>query len=490
VDGESLEAFSRAQLRHTLDTTPLDEAGRAAVEDGIRRCYEAAELPWHGVVVWVASPLAGLMVSAGAGRRVFTTGWLRAAAGRLAFAVERVPVAGVSAVALLVMAGTVVALAGPALAAIPALGHSYGWPAILGAGPAALIARGLVARLRDRRDATLGTVNSVVGLVVTWSAWWLGLALYFLAWMSFGAAIALWLAYVEVDLAAVVEGALAALAGAVLAFVGVALDIWQLGRDYRRREGLGKLGGTLHTVITRPTALLPRAPAPPMITGVENQLNTAIEQAARDARRQVPPQVRQAIRETLSRVTGRPVHRVRGPGRWWVAVPQWLPGQYRRSELLVPLWRHDRLTAQTDALDQASRAGWWWPFPDFAVVSERPVEVHGERVGTEYRLHRDNGPAVRWRDGFALNFWHGTQLPGDFYDAEPTVRAIGRLRNTEVRRAAIERIGWLEVPTGQSAQLIHTDEHGANGIGPGTYEIRRKREIRPLGRGQTRLLAD
>jgi len=37
--------------------------------------------------------------------------------------------------------------------------------------------------------------------------------------------------------------------------------------------------------------------------------------------------------------------------------------------------------------------------------------------------------------------------------------------------------GLLRVPDGQSALLIHTDDHGANGIGPGTYEIRGKREL-------------
>jgi hypothetical protein len=37
-------------------------------------------------------------------------------------------------------------------------------------------------------------------------------------------------------------------------------------------------------------------------------------------------------------------------------------------------------------------------------------------------------------------------------------------------------VGVITVPPGQSAMLIHTDEHGANGIGPGRYEIRRKRE--------------
>lgn len=37
-------------------------------------------------------------------------------------------------------------------------------------------------------------------------------------------------------------------------------------------------------------------------------------------------------------------------------------------------------------------------------------------------------------------------------------------------------IAVVSVPEGQSAQLIHTDEHGSNGIGPGVYGIHEKRE--------------
>jgi hypothetical protein len=39
-------------------------------------------------------------------------------------------------------------------------------------------------------------------------------------------------------------------------------------------------------------------------------------------------------------------------------------------------------------------------------------------------------------------------------------------------------VGHLCVPQGQTALLIHTDEHGANGIGPGEYAIHRKRQAR------------
>lgn len=40
-----------------------------------------------------------------------------------------------------------------------------------------------------------------------------------------------------------------------------------------------------------------------------------------------------------------------------------------------------------------------------------------------------------------------------------------------------QRIAVVRVPVGQTAQLIHTDEHGSNAIGPGLYGIHEKREM-------------
>ena len=37
-------------------------------------------------------------------------------------------------------------------------------------------------------------------------------------------------------------------------------------------------------------------------------------------------------------------------------------------------------------------------------------------------------------------------------------------------------IGYVDVPVGQSALLVHTDEHGANGLAAGVYAIHGKRE--------------
>ena len=38
-------------------------------------------------------------------------------------------------------------------------------------------------------------------------------------------------------------------------------------------------------------------------------------------------------------------------------------------------------------------------------------------------------------------------------------------------------LGILHVPAGGVALLIHTDEHGANAVGPGTYRLAGKREM-------------
>lgn len=38
------------------------------------------------------------------------------------------------------------------------------------------------------------------------------------------------------------------------------------------------------------------------------------------------------------------------------------------------------------------------------------------------------------------------------------------------------RIGYVTVPDDETALLVHTDEHGANGVGPGVYAINGKRE--------------
>lgn len=91
----------------------------------------------------------------------------------------------------------------------------------------------------------------------------------------------------------------------------------------------------------------------------------------------------------------------------------------------------------------------WQPLPEDGVQL-----IRGEATGNTHWLHRGfDSPDVTW------------QLP-----APPEAGSAADDDSLVVAQ--------LQVPAGQSALLIHTDEHGANGIGPGSFAIRRKRERR------------
>ena len=101
-----------------------------------------------------------------------------------------------------------------------------------------------------------------------------------------------------------------------------------------------------------------------------------------------------------------------------------LTGVQRQGDLLIvpaPVGRYDLLP--------------------FAAVPRSGVQVvHGEATGNTHWL--DGDPGVEW------------------------ARVVAGLLTVVVA-----------VPEGATATLTHTDEHGQNAMGPGLYEIRRKREL-------------
>lgn len=78
-------------------------------------------------------------------------------------------------------------------------------------------------------------------------------------------------------------------------------------------------------------------------------------------------------------------------------------------------------------------------------VPDRGIQVvRGEGTGNTHWLHRGfDSPGVEW----------------------------ARVDNHELV------LGVVSVPAGESAELIHTDEHGCNAMGPGVYVLRGKREM-------------
>ncbi|WP_449341711.1 DUF6745 domain-containing protein [Streptacidiphilus cavernicola] len=107
----------------------------------------------------------------------------------------------------------------------------------------------------------------------------------------------------------------------------------------------------------------------------------------------------------------------------------------------------------------AAAAGWWWPYAEVALLTERPVELHQDEPG---RLHRAEGPALAFPDGFALHAWRGMPVPADFLDGLADL-APERIRvedNAELRRVMLEHYGYDRYLADSGATPVHRDETG------------------------------
>lgn len=74
-----------------------------------------------------------------------------------------------------------------------------------------------------------------------------------------------------------------------------------------------------------------------------------------------------------------------------------------------------------------------------AVLTDRPTVLNVDQRG---RYHCETGPALAYADGYTLHSWHGTRVPEDLITPGWDVNQIMAEANLEVRRCAIERMGW------------------------------------------------
>ncbi|GAA4228729.1 hypothetical protein FHR32_008093 [Streptosporangium album] len=115
---------------------------------------------------------------------------------------------------------------------------------------------------------------------------------------------------------------------------------------------------------------------------------------------------------------------------------------------------------EVEGLVQVARAaGWWWPFERVAIVCERPAELHRDELS---RLHRADGPALLFPDGFAVHAWGGTPIPADFAAsmAKLTPERIRAQENAELRRVMLEHFGYDRYLAESGATPRHRDETG------------------------------
>ncbi|WP_392674230.1 DUF6745 domain-containing protein [Streptomyces sp. LN785] len=131
-------------------------------------------------------------------------------------------------------------------------------------------------------------------------------------------------------------------------------------------------------------------------------------------------------------------------------------GQHDAAWLAAFDGRGDRLTGLAEV---ARHAGWWWPYERVVVICERPETLHRDEAG---RLDRGDGPALEYRDGFALYAWRGMPVPAEFL-AELTALTPERIReeqNAELRRVMLEFYGYERYLAESGAVPVHRDETG------------------------------
>ncbi|MBE1534863.1 DUF6745 domain-containing protein [Actinomadura algeriensis] len=105
-------------------------------------------------------------------------------------------------------------------------------------------------------------------------------------------------------------------------------------------------------------------------------------------------------------------------------------------------------------LRMAPAVGWWWALNGVVVASPPPAEVSTDELG---RLHREDGPAVRYADGFAQHCWRGRLVPPDLVDPGWGAADIVRASDEELRGRAAQRFGAASYAARLSAEDIAPD---------------------------------
>ncbi|MCZ6632324.1 MAG: hypothetical protein O7G87_02900, partial [bacterium] len=102
----------------------------------------------------------------------------------------------------------------------------------------------------------------------------------------------------------------------------------------------------------------------------------------------------------------------------------------------------------------AEHCGWWLPYSEVAIVSERPIRLHQITNGD---LHCDGGPAVAYRDGWAGWFLNGVRVPqeiaetpGDQLDPQLVLTE----RNAEIRREIVRKVGAERLCEALDARVV------------------------------------
>lgn len=116
----------------------------------------------------------------------------------------------------------------------------------------------------------------------------------------------------------------------------------------------------------------------------------------------------------------------------------------------------------------AQHCGWWSPYDTCVIFQHRHCELHTD---SEHRLHNENGPAVRYRDGYSIWAINGVVVDEQTIMAPETLTAekINNTSNLEARAIMIERLSWTNYLKKANATCIDSRYNEIEGTKEALY---------------------
>ena len=442
-----LDEFVRGWTDRALDRTPLTDADRVAVTDAIRRCYADAGLPWPGRVFWAPSPLAGRLLAADLARRYTpVTTRIRAKAPTMGGALVYGCAVGLYGAVLAGLLWLWLALPLELGEAMPAYWHEL-W---IGAVVAGLLPVPVLVWQLAVEDSADVVDDLVFGLgramaMLFFAGVWLAVVVGQIAASRMGAFVG-WSGLPPQAWVATLLTVTLGPAVAVAMVIGIVVK-------WRADPPAMRCADPAHDRLDRclTVALTAASTAAPVVPGAHGQVRSAVDGLTAGIDRSVELAVQEATRSGRRWPRRYPVGHFGGQYGGRLAAATWLAARGAPVPADAAVFVRD--------FAAASRAGWWWPHTRFVVVGGRASALHLERVGAGagiQRLHRTDGPAAEWPDGYRVYAVHGTGIPADLVGDGWDVEEIHRHPNSEVRRAAIELIGWAEYIRRAGWRLVAT----------------------------------
>lgn len=104
-------------------------------------------------------------------------------------------------------------------------------------------------------------------------------------------------------------------------------------------------------------------------------------------------------------------------------------------------------------MEIAKNCGWWLPFEDLVIVSEKPSKIYFKGD----ILHREEGAAIEYGDGFKVYALNDVHMPKEIVETSKEdieVTSIIKEKNVEIRKEIVRKIGIERIMEEFGAKVI------------------------------------